>query len=195
MSGGPPEWPKTEPDAETMIRYAVGRGAWLNGLAWGYIEAGAFDGDEGDPVRLRYLASTVQMIHLHDVAMALKALRALDADVADGVARNMWRSADAGDGYGEWLWEWAAEAGLDGDALYEAGKAAARENDSGAGRTTSDYVTKRFVVEVSVRADADPSAVADDLLDLFCSTDGNAVVMSFDSVEPMDDNDREAQDG
>lgn len=115
-----PEWPKSEPDAAEIIRYAVGRGLEVHAMAWGILdEQGPA---EGAFLRKDYMALTVQMIHLHDIVMLLKALQRLDAAEADRVAGAIWCAADAGDSYGEWLWEWGAECGLDPDAIDARGR-------------------------------------------------------------------------
>lgn len=119
-----PEWPSTKPTAADLIHYAVGWGNWLNGLAWGHIDGGAFEPDAGEKL-LRYSKASSQMQHMFDMALLLKALVEHAPGQADAVAAELWSAADAGDSYGEWLWEWARAEGLDGDALYADGKAAA----------------------------------------------------------------------
>lgn len=116
-------WPKEPPTADELIRYAVARACWLNGAGWAYVEAGAFESD--GQLRDWHMNSATQMIHLHDIALLLREMKVMDGPRADRAAEWIWRAADAGDSYGEWLWQWASEAGLDPDALYEAGGKAA----------------------------------------------------------------------
>lgn len=119
------EWPKVEPTADELIRYAVGRAMWLGGCASAYVDAGMFERDD-ETLRHWHLNAVTQMIHLHDITLLLREMKVMDGPRADRAAAWLWTAASAGDSYGEWLWQWAGEAGHeDPDALYEAGKAAA----------------------------------------------------------------------
>lgn len=125
-----PEWPTSKPTAAELIHYAVEWGSWLNGLAWGYVEAGAFNEGEVEKL-LRYSKASSQMQHMFDMALLLKALVEHAPAQANEAAGELWSAADAGDSYGEWLWEWARDEGLDGDALYDDGKATALQSVEG----------------------------------------------------------------
>lgn len=124
-----PDWPKNDPTADEMIRYAAAWACWLGGHAWGYIDAGAFDTDDPTKVStfLRYSQASSRMIHMHDLVVLLKAIKEVDPAAADEAAAQVWLAADAGDSYGEWTWQWAKELGLDPDGLYKDGKAKAGE--------------------------------------------------------------------
>ena len=51
-------------------------------------------------------------------------------------------------------------------------------------------ISRRFIVDMSVRADADPIDVADALLDYLCADEINGLpdtIQSIDNVEPTSD--------
>lgn len=116
-----PEWPKSEPGAVGLMRYAAAEGMWLLGRSRGLSSIKPYD---TDTARM-HMTAIVMMQHWHDVHVALHALRDLDQAKADEVANFVWVAAEAGDSYGEWLWSWSTKAGDDPDAIYEAGRISA----------------------------------------------------------------------
>jgi hypothetical protein len=48
---------------------------------------------------------------------ALKALKEVDPQLADGVAREIWETWEAGPEVGEFLWDWVEGYGIDPDAV------------------------------------------------------------------------------
>ena len=113
-------WPRSAPSADELIRYSICRGLWCYAASWRAIDDGAFD-DRDSEAASRYSLLTHQMIHNHDTVVSLKAMQQVDPRLADDLAARLWTAADAGDSYGEWLWQWAEEAGLDAEAIHQAG--------------------------------------------------------------------------
>lgn len=115
-----PKWPKTPPTADDMIRYCAALGLYQSAQAVDLVGVTRGQGALG-AARLRLNAE--QVIANFDRIRLLRALTAVDPEMADAEASNMWLAAQAGDSYGEMLWEWADEAGLDADAICEAARA------------------------------------------------------------------------
>lgn len=107
-------WPRSEPTADEMIRYAAGRALWLDAV--GMRLAG--DADK----RPQHIAAIAEKIGLHDTVALLKVLQEVAPDRADAAAADIWLAAEAGDSYGERLWAWASDAGLDADAITAEGR-------------------------------------------------------------------------
>lgn len=116
-----PSWPKSEPTAGEMIRWALGEANFHLGVTWGLIRW-----KPGEPGFNTYMHEVVRMQLHHDVAALLRALREVDPTKADEMARFVWGAADAGDSYGEWLYQWMTEEGLDADAIHAEGVAAGK---------------------------------------------------------------------
>lgn len=125
MSSDRPEWPTEEPDAATLIRYAVGDGLFFLGLMNFHVKAVIRSGDD-QLTMMRYISAVGRVQSACDMVLALKAIVAVDPAAADELAAGMWGAAESGDVYGELLWEWATQTGLDPDAIRAAGEAAAK---------------------------------------------------------------------
>lgn len=118
-----PEWPTTEPDAATLMRYFVGRGQFCLGLMTA-CERDVFAGKDS-PLHHLYMSAISQMQHACDVVMLLDA-----AEDADQMASRIWLMAEAGDCYGEMLWEKATAAGLDPEAIHAGGVASVKRREA-----------------------------------------------------------------
>lgn len=120
-----PEWPKTEPNADTMLTWLAGE--YLHRYVQSFEYHGIHWKDHDPSWMLTLNLMTLGVVSLHDTYCSLKRLREISPISANATAAMMWLAAEAGDSYGEWAWQWAIEEGLDPDVIADEAKTQIRD--------------------------------------------------------------------